>query len=174
MLAGSERPELAVNEGNELAREIVRVIADRGGVHVLVATERRETVRKDDDRRPHLLLADEPRRALRDVVAEGPPVRVREAGSGEADEVVEHRETALPAFVVLRRQPHAELAHVRTAQGVVLEDLRAVLEHEQRAGGAFGALEGHWGFSVREFARLWHVRRPLRFTLTSTGRYRER
>src|SRR5213079_2981338 len=54
-----------------LTREIVRVIADRGGVHVLVAAERREAVRQDDDRRSHFSLADKPRRALRDVVAEG-------------------------------------------------------------------------------------------------------
>ena len=143
MLAIRQRPELAVDEGNDLARQIVRVIADRGGVHVLVAAERREAVRKDDDRRSHFSLADKPRRALRDVVAERPPVGVGEARAGEADEVVEHREAALPAFVVLRRQPHAELAHVRIAPGVVLQDLRAVLEHEERAGGAFGALEGH-------------------------------
>src|SRR5438309_1525400 len=97
MLAGSERPELAVDEGNDLAREIARVIADRGGVHVLVASERREAVRKDDDRRSHFSLADEPRRALRDVVAERPPVRVREARAGEADEVVEHRKAAFRA-----------------------------------------------------------------------------
>src|SRR5438445_8848503 len=144
MLAGRERAELAVDEGDDLAREIVRVIADRGGIHVLVAAERREAVRKDDDRRPHLPLADEPRRALRDVVAEGLPVRVRETGAGEADQVVEHREAALaPALVVLRRQPHPELAQVRVAERVVLQDLRAVLERDQRAGGAFGAFQGY-------------------------------
>src|SRR5712691_3335099 len=45
VLASGERPELAVDERNDLAREIVRVIADRGGVHALVAAERREAVR---------------------------------------------------------------------------------------------------------------------------------
>src|SRR5712691_12127471 len=109
MLAGGERAELAVDERNDLAREIVRVIADRGGVYVLVAAERREAVRKDDDRRPHSSLADEPRRALRDVVAERLPVRVRETGAGEADQVVEHREAFVSAVIVLRRQPHSEL-----------------------------------------------------------------
>src|SRR5216684_4038565 len=89
MLAGCERAKFAVDEGNDLAREIVRVIADRGGVHVLVAAERREAVRKHDDRRPHLLLA-----------------------------------------------------------------------HEERAGGAFGALEGHGVSRSGKFARLWHVRGP--------------
>src|SRR5438034_3714451 len=137
-----------------ISREIVRVIADRGGVHVLVAAERREAIRQDDDRRSHFSLADKPRRALRDVVAEGPPVGVSEPRSGEADEVVEHREAALPAFVVLRRQPHAELAHVRIAPGIVLQDLRAVLYHEERAGGAFGAFEGHGVFSVGEFRAI--------------------
>src|SRR5712692_4648126 len=122
VLAGGERPELTVDEGNDLAREVVGVIADRGGVHVLVAAERREAVRKDEDRRAHFSLADKPRRALRDIIAEGLPVRVREARAGEAHQVVEHREAALAAFVILRRQPHPELAHVRIAQGVVLED----------------------------------------------------
>src|SRR5258708_14254162 len=84
VLAAREGAELAVDEGDDLAREVVGVVADRGGVDVLVAAERGEPVREKDDRRSHLLLADEPRRALRDVVAEGLPVGVREARSGEA------------------------------------------------------------------------------------------
>src|SRR6266705_1586304 len=144
MLAGGDRAELAVDEGNDLAREIVRVIADRGGVYVLVAAERREAVRKDDDRRPHSSLADEPRRALRDVVAERLPVGVRKSGAGKADQVVEHREAApARAFVVLRRQPHRELARMRIAERIVPEYLRCMVQHDQRAGGAFGAFEGH-------------------------------
>src|SRR6266542_5153798 len=99
MLATRERAELAVDEGNGLAREIVRVIADRGGVDVLVAAERREAVRKHNDRRSHFSLADKPRRALRDVVAERLPVRVRETGAGEADQVEEHREAFVSAVV---------------------------------------------------------------------------
>ena len=124
MLAARQRAELAVHQGNNFSCEIVRVVADRRRVHVLVAAERREAVRKHEDRRPHLLLADEPRRSLRHVVAERLPVGMREAGAGEADEIVEHRETALArAFVILRRQPHAHLAHVRIAERIVLEDL---------------------------------------------------
>ena len=45
--------------------------------------------------------------------------------------------------VILRRQPDRDLAHVRIAEGVSLEDLRRVLQHDQRAGGAFGAFQGH-------------------------------
>src|SRR2546425_1428364 len=156
MLAGRERAELAVDEGDDLAREIVRVIADRGGIHVLVAAERGEAVGKDEDRRSHLALADKPRRALRDVVAEWLPVGVRETGTGEANEVVEHREATPRAFVILRRQPHPELAYVRIAQGVVLEDLRGVLEHDQRAGGGLVAFEGHGGLSAGWVGGMWH------------------
>src|ERR1700736_3677156 len=36
MLAASERPKLAIDKGNDLAREIVRVISGRGGVDVLI------------------------------------------------------------------------------------------------------------------------------------------
>jgi hypothetical protein len=32
---------------------------------------------------------------------------------------------------------------VRIAEGVSLEDLRGVLEHDERAGGAFGAFQSH-------------------------------
>jgi len=35
------------------------------------------------------------------------------------------------------------LAHVRITKRIVLEDLRDVLEHDQRAGGTFGTLKGH-------------------------------
>src|SRR6266705_1019598 len=150
MLAARERAELAVDEGNDLAREIVRVIAARG-----------EAVRKDDDRRSHFSLADKPRRALRDVVAERLPVGVRETRAGEADEVVEHREAFASAVIVLRRQPHAELAHVRIAQGVVLENLGDVLQHDQRAGGAFRAFEGH-GVSI-QFSNHFTNSKPLPF-----------
>src|ERR1035437_3315496 len=149
MLAALECAEFAVDAGNDLAREIVRVSADRGRVHVLVAAERREAVRKDENRRPHFLLANEPRRALGDIVAERFPVGVRETGAGEADQVVEHREAALTStFVVLRRQPHPELAHVGIVERIVLEDVRGVLEDDQGAGGGFGAFEGHGRFSV--------------------------
>src|SRR6185503_6726270 len=92
-----------------------------------------------------LLFVDQARGALGHVVAEGLPVGVREAGAGEADEVVEDRETAIRSFVVLRRQPDPELAHMRIAERIALEDLRAVLEDEEVAGLAFGALEGHGG-----------------------------
>src|SRR5687768_4260476 len=92
MLAAREGAEFAVDERDDLAREIVRVVADGGRVDVLVPPESGKAVRKDDDRRPHLPLVDEPRRALRHVVAEGLPVGVRQAGAGEADEIVENRE----------------------------------------------------------------------------------
>ena len=141
VLPARERAETAVNEGNDLAREVVGVVSDRGGVHVLVAAERGEAVREDEDRGSHLLLVDEPRGALRDVVAEGLPVGVRKPRAGEADEVVEHREAALVDLVILRRQPNADLAHVRVAKRIALEDLRAVLEDHQGARGTFGAFQ---------------------------------
>src|SRR5438876_8510192 len=96
-----ERAELAVDERDDLAREVVRVVADRRRVDVLVAAERGEAVGEDEDRRPHLLFADEARGALRHVVAEALPVEVREPRAGEADHVVEHREAAPASAVVV-------------------------------------------------------------------------
>src|SRR5262249_42454127 len=87
MLAARQRAELAIDERNDLPREIVRVVPDRRRIDVLVTAERGEAVRKDDDRRSHLSLVYEPRGALRHVVAEGLPVGVREARSGEPDEI---------------------------------------------------------------------------------------
>src|SRR5580765_5224675 len=142
MRAQGERSEMPVDEGHDLLGQIVGVVADRARVHVLVAAERGEAVGEDEDRRPHLALAREPRSALGDVVAERLPVGVRETRTREPDEVVEHRE-ALLSLAVLRRQPYGELAHVRIAQGIALQDLRLVIQHDERAGGAFGALQGH-------------------------------
>src|SRR4051812_8589252 len=103
MLARGEGAELAVDEGDDLAREVVGVVADRRGVDVLVAAERGEAVGKDDDRRAHLAFSDEARGALGNVVAERLPADVREARAGEADEVVQHREAAAAALVVAWR-----------------------------------------------------------------------
>ena len=147
MLAAGERAELAIDERHQLARQVVGVIADRGRIDVLVAAQRGKAVRKDEDRGSHPALVDQARRALGQVVAERLPVGVRDAGAGEADEVEQHRETpaaaARGALVVLRRQPHAELAHVRIAERVVLQNLRDVLQHDERARCRLAALQGH-------------------------------
>src|SRR6185503_11672113 len=121
MLAARQRAELAVHERNDLAGEVVGVVADRRRIHVLVAAQRREAVREDDDHRAHPALVDEARGALRNVIAERLPAHVRQAGAGEADEIVEHREAPLVALVILRRQPYTYAAGVRIAEGITLE-----------------------------------------------------
>src|SRR5258706_2006692 len=74
--------------------------------------------------------------------------------------------------VVLRRQPYGELAHVRVAERVVLEDLRDVLEHDERAGVPFRAFESHgrglWHGRARERPPQACARPQLRNAL-STG-----
>ena len=134
VLAAGEGAEFAVDEGDDFAREVVGVVADRGGVDVLVAAQRGEAVGEDDDRRPHFLFVDQARGALGHVVAEGLPVGVREAGAGEADQVVEHRVALAAAVVVARRQPDADFPHMRIAEGIALQDLRVVLEDDEGAG----------------------------------------
>jgi hypothetical protein len=147
MLAAAERAELAIDEGNQLAREIVGVVSDRRRVDVLIAAQSGEAIREDEDRRAHLALVHQSRDALGDVVAERAPAGVRHAGAGEADEVEEDGEaapaTAALAFVVLRRKPHAEPAHVRVAERIAFQDLRGVLENDERAGPAGETLDGH-------------------------------
>src|SRR5207247_6200705 len=107
--AAAKRAHLAIDERNQLAREIVRVVADRRGVDVLIAAERCETVGEDDDRGPHLPLVDEPRRALGHVVSERAPAGVCNAGAREADQIVEYRKgpataaSALACAVVVLR-----------------------------------------------------------------------
>src|SRR5262249_31190022 len=54
VLAARERAELAVDERNELAGDVIGVGAERGGVDVLVTAERGEAVGEDEDRRSHL------------------------------------------------------------------------------------------------------------------------
>src|SRR3954453_20152261 len=149
VLARGESAEFAVEEGNDLAREVVGVIPDRRGVDVLVAAEGAEAVGKDEDRRAHLAFTDEARGALGNVVAERLPADVREPGAGEADEVIQHREAAASALVVAGREPDAELAHVRIGERVVLQDFRDVLEDERCAGIALEALEAHCSTMTR-------------------------
>src|SRR4051812_35704918 len=103
MLAAGERAEFAVDERDDLARQIVGVIADGRGIHVLIAAQRGEAIGHDEDYRSHLLLVDETRGALGQVLAEGLPVGVRQPRAGIADEVVEDWEAL--AGLVLRRQP---------------------------------------------------------------------
>src|SRR5437588_7089511 len=135
MLAARERAELAIDERNQLARDVAGVVADGGGVDVLVAAERGEAVRKDNNHRAHLLFSDEARGALGDVVAEVLPGDVAHPRAGEADEVEKHRKAPQPRalVVVLRRQPHRELAYVRVAERVAFQDLGVMLEHDKRA-----------------------------------------
>src|SRR5262245_46854838 len=144
MLARRQRTEFAVDERNDFASQIVGIVSGGRRVHVLVAAESRKAVREDKNRRSHLSLAHEACRAFRHVIAERLPVRVRETGTGKTHEIVEHREAApAPTLVVLRRQPYRDLAHVRIAERVVREDLRSVLEYNERASGAVGALQSH-------------------------------
>jgi hypothetical protein len=142
VLAARQRPELPVDERDQLAREVVGIVADGGAVHVLVAAERGEAVREDEDRRTQPALVHQARGALGNVMAEGLPPQVRESRAGEAHEVVEDREAALAA-VVARRQPDAELAHMRVAERVAFQYLGDVLEHDGAARVALGALECH-------------------------------
>ena len=86
----------------------------------------------------------EPRYAFRHVVPKRLPVGMREAGAGEAHEVVEHGEAAFSCGpVVLRWKPYTELAHVRITERIVLENFRDVLQDDKRPGWAFWAFQSH-------------------------------
>src|SRR5258705_13499697 len=83
VLARGEGAELAIDEGNDLLRQVVGVRADRRRVHVLVAAERGEAIGKHENRGSHLLLVNQSRGAFGYVVAKGFPIRVSKPGTGE-------------------------------------------------------------------------------------------
>ena len=155
VIAAAKRAELAIDERNELARQVIGVVTDRRGVDVLVTAQRGEAIGKHEDCRSHLAVVNQARNALGHVVGERSPAGVREARAREADEIEQHRKAPAGgvfaggcAGVVLRRQPDGELAPVRIAQQIVLEHLRFVFQNDERAGLAGEALDGHrfpWG-----------------------------
>ncbi len=140
VIARGKRAEFAIDERNELARQVVRIAADRRRVHVLVAAERREAVGERDDHGPDPAFRDEPRDAFGDVLVERTPVEMREPRTREAHEVEQHwipsSASARRTFVVTRRQPYRKSAHVRIAESIPGEDFRVVLEHDDAAGRA--------------------------------------
>ena len=147
MLPRSKRTEFAVDERNDLARQVIRVVADRRRIDVLVSAKARETIREHDDRGAHLALANQSRRALRHVVAERLPADVSDTGSREPHEVVKDGKAraAAPAcaLVVLRGKPDSEPPDVRVAQRIVGEYFRRVLAHDDLAGGRLPPFSGH-------------------------------
>ena len=145
MLARGEGAELGVDQGNELLREVVGVAADRRRVDVLVAAERGEAVGKDEDRRRHLLLLDQPRGALGHVLGVAAPSGVAGPAAHEADQIEQHRVAAagVPGVVVLRRQPDVQRPGDRVAEGIALEHLRGVAEYDETAGRAGKAFDRH-------------------------------
>jgi hypothetical protein len=101
-----------------------------------------EAVGKDDDRRRHLLLVDEPRRALGNVLAERLPVGVGRAAAHEADEIEQDRKARFGELgrVVLRRQPDGQRPHARVAERIAPQHLRAVLDDDDAARLGEGVL----------------------------------
>src|SRR5438046_7509019 len=139
MISAGQRAELAIDERDQFARQVIRIIADGGGIDVLIAAESGEAIGKDDDGGSHLALVDETRGAVRHIVGERTPSGMRQARAGAAYQIEQHREApprpALArALVVLRRQPDRQLAHVWIAERIVLEYLGVVLHHDERPG----------------------------------------
>src|SRR5690606_23907110 len=59
VLARGQRTELAIHQRNDLADQVIGVIADRRRVDVLVAAKAGEAIRQDDDGLSHPALVDE-------------------------------------------------------------------------------------------------------------------
>ncbi len=147
VIARRERAEFAVDERDQLARQVVSIVADGRRIDVLIAAQRGETIRKDEQSRAHFLFMDQSRRALDKILRVRFPVGIRKSGAAKSHEVVEHRKASTAAMrrgrVVLRRQPHAKSAYVRIAKRVVPEHLRRVLDDDERAGVPLRAFERH-------------------------------
>ena len=82
------------------------------------AAEAGETIGKGDDHRGHALFPDQPVEPLRQVLAEACPVRVREAASGEADEIDEQWQSF---SVMPGRDVDIDGAHRGIAQHIALQ-----------------------------------------------------
>src|SRR6266496_4287947 len=147
VLARGQRAELAVDERNELAGEVIRVIPDGGRIDVLIAAERGEAIGEHEDRGSHLALVDQSGSPFRDVFAEGLPADMREPRAREADKVEQDGKAPAPALVralvVVRRQPDGELAHMGIAKRIIGQDPGGVLADDDAAGGGNGTLLGH-------------------------------
>ena len=111
MVTRGESSEFAIDEGDELADQIVRIVADRRRIDVLIPAECGETIGKDHHGRTHLAVMDQARDTLRDVVGKGPPVRMRQARAVKTDQVPKHGksfpQSAPFCLVVLWREPNA-------------------------------------------------------------------
>jgi hypothetical protein len=81
--------EPVFHEGDDLLDEVVGVVARPNAVNVLVPAQPRRAVRKSDNDRGHGAFGDQAVQALGDVLADGPPRRLAEAGPPESREVDE-------------------------------------------------------------------------------------
>src|SRR5487761_847930 len=151
MVARGERAELAVDEGNQLSGQVIGITPDRTGIDVLVAAHGREAVGEHENRRTHLALGEQARRALGHVLVERPPVQVGESRPGEADQVEQHRvapaapgrSAAARPVVVAGRQPDGDLAQLRVPQWVVGEHSRVEVEDHRGPGSVRRCLACH-------------------------------
>src|SRR5690606_39945763 len=83
----------------------------------------------------------------RHVLVEALPRRVRLSGARVAGENEQHRvaltEPRAGAFVVSRREPDVELAHMRIAERIVGKELRAHLERDEPSARPARPLQHH-------------------------------
>src|SRR3954453_9301577 len=75
-VSGPAAAEALLNCRQHLLQQEVLPSADRRGVDVLIAAEPGEAIRKGDDRRWHVLFADKPVEALRQIFTESGPIRM--------------------------------------------------------------------------------------------------
>ena len=87
------RTVCSTNGTASLQQEIVPV-PHRGRVHILVAAELREAIRKRDHARRHRARADQPVEPLGHVLGEILPVGVRRPAGGEAHEIDQQRQAS--------------------------------------------------------------------------------
>ena len=118
----------------------------------MITAQRGKAVGEHDNAGRHLAFMQQTRGALGKVVAEILPGNMRQARTGESGHVHQHRKVFSLAFpgtlIVLRRQPHRELAYMRIAQRVVAQDPRVMLQHHHCAGLPLNAFKRHSGFSI--------------------------
>jgi hypothetical protein len=91
-LPRSAAANLPLDERYHLIDKKILIAAQGGAVDVLVAAEPREAIGECNHHRTHLSFANQPVEAFRNVFGKGPPIGMRRAGSGVADQIHQQRQ----------------------------------------------------------------------------------
>ena len=138
MVARREGPEAGVDEGDELLDQVVFVVPECGGIHVLAAAQVREAVGEGQDHRPGGTLGEKRVHPVCDSRRPGVVVQEHPPAPGESAEAPRDR-IALLCLVVSGRKVEEELPDVGIAGKIPLEGAAHEVLAPDRAARDFHA-----------------------------------